>query len=145
MVAQELETVLGGTYTVLSGELQLRLVNRFLYLAERAGDIPRLPKTIVPQVVTGFDALGRGAAVNRIRAWAQDLFSFYGAAFPTVVNSDELARRLGDGIDGLNDLVKSREQQAQETQQAGMAQAAQAATPQVAKAAAESLLPKPQS
>lgn len=142
MVAQELETVLGGTYTVLSGELQLRLVNRYLYMAERTGDIPRLPRTIIPQVVTGFDALGRGAAVNRIKAWASDLFSFYGVAFPSVVNSDELARRLGDGIDGLGDLIKSKEQQAQEAQQAQMAQAAQAAVPNLAKTAGEAILPK---
>lgn len=145
MVAQELETVLGGTYTVLSGELQLPLTHRYLYLGARSGKVPRLPNTITPQVVTGFDALGRGAAVNRIKAWAADLQQLLGPnVFPTVINGDELAKRLGDGIDGLSDLIKSKEQQAQESQDAQAAAAGQAAVPAMAKSASEALIPTQQ-
>lgn len=138
MVAQELETVLGGTYTVLSGELQLPLINRYLYLGARSGAVPKLPTTIVPQVVTGFDALGRGAATNRLRAWATDLQALLGEeGFNATVQRDELARRLGDGIEGLGSLIKTAQQQAAEQQQQQAQQIGQAAIPPVAKEVAK--------
>lgn len=140
MVAQELETVLGGTYSVLSGELQLPLTNRYLYLAARRGLAPRLPDTIKPEVVTGFDALGRGAQVNRLRAWANDLKTLYGEQFTMYVHGDELAKRLGDGVEGLDDLVKSADEIAADTQNQQMAAAGQAAAPQIAKAVADNAL-----
>ena len=59
MVAQELETGLGGVYSILSVEMQLPLVNRKMALMERQGRLPRLPKKLVkPRITTGLDALG---------------------------------------------------------------------------------------
>src|SRR3546814_19943778 len=58
-MAQELENVLGGVYTVLSAEFQLPLIRRILYVLIRQGEAPELPKSVVPTVVTGFEAMGR--------------------------------------------------------------------------------------
>src|SRR3546814_9435028 len=55
-MAQELENVLGGVYTVLSAEFQLPLIRRIPYVLIRQGEAPEMPKTVVPTVVTGFEA-----------------------------------------------------------------------------------------
>lgn len=143
IVAQELENTLGGTYTVLSDELQLPLVRRYLYLGAKKGRVPKLPKSIQPVVVTGFDALGRAHSVNRIRAWAQDAVAVLGPErFAARVNDGEMLKRLGDGhgVDGLEDLLKSDQQMAQEQQDTAMAQAGQAAAPHLAKAGVEAVV-----
>jgi hypothetical protein len=146
IVAQELENTLGGTYTVLSDELQLPLVKRYLYLGVKKGRVPKLPKSIQPVIVTGFDALGRAHSVNRIRAWAADMKQIMGEAFNALINGDELAKRMGEGhgVDGLEDLIKSAEQQQADQQNAAMAQAGQAAAPHLAKAGVDAVMSQPQ-
>ena len=145
LVAQELENVLGGTYTVLSAEMQLPLVRRFLHIGVRLNRVPELPSTITPVVVTGFDALGRAHGTNRIRAWIMDLQAA-GVDTAAILNQPELARRLGDGhgVDGLESLIKSADQQAQEAQEQQMQAAMGVAAPQIAKVAGEAALAEPQ-
>ncbi len=145
LVAQELENVLGGTYTVLSAELQLPLVRRFMWVGVRLNRVPELPSTITPAVVTGFDALGRAHGANRIRAWIADLQAA-GFDVPGLLKGPEVARRLGDshGVDGLDDLLKTEEDQAAEAEQAQSAAAMQSAVPHIAKAAGEAALTQPQ-
>lgn len=70
--AQELETTLGGVYTVLAHEFQLPLVNSILARLQKKGEIPEFPEgvreSIKPVIVTGVDALGRNAELDRLRA-----------------------------------------------------------------------------
>lgn len=141
LVAQELENVLGGTYTVLSSELQLPLTRRFLWIGVRLNRVPELPSTISPVVVTGFDALGRAHGTNRIRAWVADMQAA-GLDVQALVKQDELARRLGDGngVDGLDDLLKTAEELAADTQAAQQQQAMATAAPQIAKVAGEAAM-----
>lgn len=137
MIAEELDTVLGGTYSVMAAELQLPLVHRFMYLGSRAGRIPKLPKTIRPIITTGFDALGRASSVASLRMYLQDLAGTLGPnAVAAIINSDEIARRFGEGynIPALEDVVKSKDQQAQEQQSAAMGAAAQNIAPEAVKA-----------
>lgn len=138
MVAEQLETTLGGTYSILSAELQQPIVRRYLYLAEKKGVIPALPDSISPTVVTGFDALGRAAEGNRLRAWLADLAQVVGnPSLSSIIKIDEYARRTGVsyGVDGLDTLLKSPDEQAEEQQQAMMAQTAQSLAPTLAQAA----------
>ncbi|MFN3573635.1 MAG: portal protein [Phenylobacterium sp.] len=147
IVAQELENALGGTYTVLSDELQMPLVRRYLYLGTRNGRIPKLPKAIQPVIVTGFDALGRAHSVNRIRAWAQDSKAVIGEAeFNRRVNGTELLQRMGEGhgVEGLEDLLKSDEQLASEQQEQALAEVGAAAAPTLAKAGVEAAVAQAQ-
>lgn len=141
LVAQELENILGGTYTILSGEMQLRLVRRYLHVGERLNRVPALPKTVTPAVVTGFDALGRAHGTNRLRAWLADLQAA-GIDVNAELNTAELARRLGDGhgVDGLDDLLKSDEQKAQEAQAAQAAAMAEKAATPIATGAVQAAL-----
>jgi hypothetical protein len=141
-MAQELENVLGGVYTVLSAEFQLPLIRRILYVLVRQGEAPELPKTVQPTIVTGFEAMGRNHSANKLRMWMGDMVNIYG---PQVVQSitdpTEVGRRFADsyGIEDVESLIKSQETQ-QTEQQASMAnQAALAAAPQIAKGAADAM------
>lgn len=142
-MAQELENVLGGVYTVMSAELQLPLIQRLLYALEREGEAPSLPESVQPTIVTGFEALGRNHAANKLRRFLADLRENLGEAFVTRnLNGQEVANRLADnyGIEDLDALVKSAEQLEAEDEQAQIQQATQAAVPAVAKEGAAAVI-----
>lgn len=134
-MANELESALGGIYSILSQEMQLPMVNRIMFAMERKKKLPVLPKgTIKPVIVTGIEALGRGNDLTKLGQFLQTLTQALG---PQVVaermNMDEVITRVGTalGID-MKGLVKSQEQIQQEQQQAQqMAMMQQAMTPMI--------------
>jgi hypothetical protein len=140
-MAEELENVLGGVYTVLSAEFQLPLIRRIIYILERTDPaFPELPKEIVPTVVTGFEALGRTHSANKLRAWMGDMVNIYGPEIvKSITDPIEVGRRFGDtyGIEDLDTLIKTQDQLAEEQQNAAAQQAAMAAAPQIAKGAVD--------
>jgi hypothetical protein len=123
MVAQELESGLGGIYSILSVELQLPLVNRKMALMERQGRLPKLPKDVVkPQITTGLDALGRGNDKAKLIEFLQTIAGTLGPeTMAKYVNSRELIIRLAasDGLDTYK-LIKSEEDLMAEEQQTAM-------------------------
>jgi hypothetical protein len=126
MVAQELETGLGGVYSILSVELQLPLVHRKMTMMERQNRLPKLPKNIVkPRITTGLDALGRGNDKIKLIEFIQTLSQTLGPeVMSKFVNNQELITRLAasDGLDTYK-LIKSEEDlMAEEQQQAMMMQ-----------------------
>ncbi|MEG2313356.1 portal protein, partial [Brevundimonas sp.] len=139
--SEELESVLGGTFSVLASELQEPVASRYLYIAERRNLIPPIPSGIKPKVITGLAALGRAAEVNRLRAFISDASTMLqNPAVTQHFNVSSLLTRLGveHGVLGLTDLLKSDEQKAEEQQQAMMQQAAMSAAPQIMDAAMQS-------
>ena len=95
MQAQELEDVLGGVYTVLAAELQQKVVRRLIERLKAKGLFPELPKgTINPVIVTGFEALGRGHELNKLRAYFADGMNIYGEAFMQEFDPAAIAERL---------------------------------------------------
>lgn len=137
-VAQELEDALGGTYTVISTEFQLPYAKRLLYILQRNGEAPKLPPSIRPTIVTGFEALGRNHSTNKLRAWLTDVANTLGPeAISRRVDEAEVMLRFGTGhgVDGLEDLIKSDDEVAAEQQQAQLTQAAMSAAPNIAKGA----------
>ena len=53
-MAEQLETAMGGIYSLLSQEFQLPLVSILMKRMEQANEIPRLPKgTVQPTIITG--------------------------------------------------------------------------------------------
>lgn len=124
-MAGELESALGGIYSILSQEFQLPLVNRIMFSMERKKKLPTLPKgTVKPVIVTGMEALGRGNDMNKLQMFFQAAGLV--AQLPPEINKDDALKRLGTslGID-MKGLVKSPEQIQQEQQQAMMMQMAQ--------------------
>lgn len=119
-MANELESALGGIYSILSQELQLPMVNRIMFAMERKKKLPVLPKgTVKPVIVTGIEALGRGNDMNKLQMFFQAAGAI--AQLPPEINREDALKRLGTslGID-MKGLVKTQEQIAQEQQQAQM-------------------------
>ena len=125
-MAQELESALGGVYSILSQEMQLPIVHILMDKMSSDKRIPKLPKgTVKPVIVTGVEALGRGNDLNKLRTYVQDLVQLAQANPETIqrINFGDLVARLatGHGIDTTG-LIKSDEQIQAENQQAQMMQ-----------------------
>ena len=119
-MAQELESALGGVYSILSQEFQYPLVKLLLSRMEKSGKMPKFPdNTLKPQIVTGMEALGRGQDLNKLSQLLQMLAPLGNEVLARELNVDDYIDRLGAslGIDTTG-LVKSPEQKAQEQQQA---------------------------
>jgi len=117
-MAQELETALGGIYSVLSQEFQVPLVNLLLAKMQKEGKMPKFPKdTLKPQIVTGLEALGRGQDLNKLSQFLQMLQPLGQEVIQSELNIGDYLDRLGAslGID-TQGLVKSDEQKMQEQQ-----------------------------
>lgn len=73
-MAQELETALGGLYSVLAKELQKPYITlRVKYLQDQ-NKLPPFADGVTPEVVTGVDALGRGQDANTLIQYGQQIF-----------------------------------------------------------------------
>jgi len=152
-MAQELETALGGIYSVLSQEFQLPLVNLLLNRMTKEGKMPKFPKdTLKPQIVTGLEALGRGQDLNKLSAFLQYLQPLGPQVLQENLNLDDYLDRLGAslGID-TQGLIKSPEQKQQEQeaaqaamQQQQMMQMAEKGVPAMAKGMVEGMQQQPE-
>jgi hypothetical protein len=121
-MANELETALGGTYSVLSQELQLPFVTRLMLQMQKRGKIPRLPDGMVtPMIVTGVEALGRGQDLTKLSGLLADIAPLGPEAISMNLNVSDFIRRAGAarGID-MKGLVPTPEEAAQRQQQAQM-------------------------
>lgn len=126
VLAQELETGLGGVYTVISQEFQLPYIRARMARLTKAKRIPELPKGIVqPSVVTGFDALGRGNDKQKLLEFLQFGASTFGEPFLALVNPHNALTRLASSMGiSTEGLIKDEDQMLQE-QQAAQQQAQQ--------------------
>ena len=111
-MAQELEDVLGGVYSILSQEFQLPLVNRVMDKMQKKRRLPKMPKRLVkPTIVTGLEALGRGHDLNKLDTFVAGAIQILGPEFPTYVNMSDYLKRRATSI-GIDDdgLVRSQEE-----------------------------------
>lgn len=127
-MASELESTLGGVYSVMSVEFQLPLVQLILAQLQREGKLPSMPGNLVtPTIITGVDALGRSAEVSKLQQLLQMSMQALG---PEVTaqrfNASEVLTRMGTGlgIDMKNLIVSDQaiQQQQQQAQQAALMQ-----------------------
>lgn len=130
-LVQELETSLGGVYSVLAQDFQLPLANALMARMAKQKRLPALPKKIVrPSVTTGIEALGRGNDAQKLRAFLGDAIQTFGPeTVARYVNPGEYFARQAAAL-GISSkgLVRSDEEIAQETQQAQQSASAQALT-----------------
>lgn len=137
-IHQELEDALGGTYTVLSAEVQRPYANRLLAILAHTGKAPKLPPEVEVVVVTGFAALGDNHATMSLLTWLKSLSEYFGPEWiATNVDGQEAAKRLGvsGGVIDVAKLLKKPEDIQAQQQQNTLAQAGVAAAPQLAKGA----------
>ena len=130
MLSQELESALGGLYSLLSNELQLPLVNRLLEVLNKTKKLLKLPKDVVnPVIITGVEALGRGNDLQKLDLFLAGAAQIVGAqAVAQFVNVNEyFARRataLGIKTDGLIKDAQAMQAEAQQAQQMELMQKA---------------------
>lgn len=133
-MAGELESSLGGIYSILSLEFQMPLINRLMHIMEKSKKLPKLPEgTVKPVIIAGMEAIGRGNDYDKLNQFLA--FAGQVAQLPPEINKADALTRAGAslGID-TKGLVKSPEELAQEQQQEQMMQLAQQATPAIAQA-----------
>lgn len=137
MLGQELESALGGLYSLLSMELQLPLVNRLMDVMNKKNKLPKLPKDVVkPIIITGVEALGRGNDLQKLDLFLAGAAQVVGpeAVAGHVQVAEYFKRRaiaLGIKTEGL---VKSAEEMGAEMQQAQQQQMAEKLGPAGIKA-----------
>jgi len=143
-MAQELETSLGGLYSILTQEFQLPLVRRLLLQMQKAKKIPALPKTLRPTIVTGLEALGRGNDLDKLNQFMTEIVQLGPQVVAQYLNVSDYLTRVATsvGIDTTG-LIKPdaqvQQEAAQAQQQAMQQQAVQSAVPHLAKAAADGM------
>jgi len=135
MTQLELEQQLGGLFSLLTVEFLVPYLNRKLSVAQKTGEIPRLPKgdIVKPTIVAGINALGRGQDRESLAQFLTLISQTMGPnAIAQYINPEEVVKRLAasSGIDVLN-LVKTM-QEIQQEQQAAMQQQQQMALAQQA-------------
>jgi hypothetical protein len=143
LIAGELEQSLGGIYSVLTQDLQLKLVRRYMLILQRSKALPPLPKDIIkPQIVTGLAALGRNADMQKLDAFAAGLSELFGPeAVAERLNFNGYATRkaaaLGIDTDGL---LRSEQEVQAEREQRMRAELANKAAPAMVKAESDQAL-----
>ena len=134
-VAQELEDTLGGTFSLLSADLQMPLVDIILGNMQDGGRSPELPEEVRPVVVTGLAAIGRGHDLRRLDEFLHGALQTFGPEVAQYVNVGIYLQQRATalGIDTA-ELIKSQEQLAQEQQQANAAKLTSDLAPSLIKA-----------
>ena len=113
-MAQQLETSMGGIYSLLSQEFQLPLVTILMKRMSQANEIPSLPKNSVkPTIITGVEALGRGNDLQKLREFVAEVANL-AQVNPQIVqtlNTQDLIKRIATGL-GIDTegLIKSQEE-----------------------------------
>jgi hypothetical protein len=124
-MAQQLETSMGGVYSLLSQEFQLPLVNVLMKRMQQAKEIPTLPKgSVEPVIITGIEALGRGNDLQKLREFVMEIMNVaqVNPQIAQALNTQDLVTRIatGLGID-VEGLIKNPDE-LQAEQEAMMAQ-----------------------
>ena len=131
----ETDSQLGGLFTLLTSEFLVPYLNSTLFLLQRKGVLPKIPKNLVrPTVVAGVNALGRGQDYQSLTQFITTIAQTMGPeAIQRYIDPAEYIKRLAtaQGIDTLN-LVKTQEQLQQDMQQQQQMQEQQELTKQAA-------------
>ncbi|HHA0034939.1 TPA: portal protein [Yersinia enterocolitica] len=124
-MADQLEQVMTGVYSVLNQELQLPIIRVLLNQLQATQKIPDLPKeALSPNISTGVEALGRGHDLDKLNQFVQAMTVVTQLQQDQDVNMGTLKLRicnaLGIDTDGLllSDAEKQQIQMQQMQQQA---------------------------
>jgi hypothetical protein len=112
VIANELDQTVGGSYAVLSQELQHPLVAFHLRELTKDGKVSLPKKYVITRIVTGLEALGRNSDLDKLRMFGSVLNEMFGPQFAaTVLNPRTVGSRVATAL-GLEEkgLVLTEEQ-----------------------------------
>jgi len=136
MMAQELDSTLGGTYSALSEELQLPILRMVEAELVRSGELTNpAGDPIRTRVIAGLEGLGRQIEFNSVtRFLAAAAGVPEEAVHGYAIDAHKVLTRLAKaaGIDP-NEFLRTAEQAAQRRQQAAQAAQQQALAPEIAR------------
>ena len=135
-MAQELETALGGLYSVLAKEFQRPYITLRLNYFKEDGVIPDFTEDVMPEITTGVDALGRGQDANTLVQFGQVIFkSLPPQSVAQYLNVHGYMKQLAAAY-GIDDtaILKTEEQVQGEQQAAQQQQMLQTAAPNLINA-----------
>lgn len=137
MLSLEIESSLGGLYSLLATELQLPMVRRLMAVMNKKKSLPKLPEGVIkPVIITGVEALGRGHDLQKLDMFLAGAGQVVGPqAVAQYINVGEYFKRRATslGIKTIG-LVKTDEELQQEQQQAQQMQMAEKLGPAGIKA-----------
>lgn len=106
MLAEELESALGGVYSLLSQELSKPRLRRLVHQMHDRGQLPKWNKDMVDtQVTTGLEALGREQDVMRVQSAGQ-VVAGLGEGVMEYVKVPVLLQKAFNGLQ-LSDCVRT--------------------------------------
>lgn len=133
-LAQELEDVQAGDYSLLAQELQLPLTRVILDRLERTKQVPKIDKSIAePSIVTGLEALSRGHDLRKLEMLLNQIGQLVGpAGIGKYANLQASFKRFETALGlGGESIIRSPEEVAQMEQQEQQAAAMQAVGPEM--------------
>ena len=121
LLATELETALGGAYTLLAATLQKPLLMREISRLKKRKELPQVSdKDLSPKVIVGLEGLGRGTDVEKLMKATEAL----AAMAPVLqvipdIDQNKLVQFIFNGV-GLDtdEILKSEKTKAAEAQAA---------------------------
>lgn len=121
-MAGELDDALGGTYAQFSQHLQLPFANVLMSELQKPKakefKLPSLPPGVVPVVVTGMEALGRGHDLQKLDTFIGGLAQMLGPQAMQYLNVGEYMSRRAVALDlDISNLIRSPEEVQAEQQQ----------------------------
>lgn len=126
MMANELETALGGTYSFLVTEFQAPLLNWIFQYVSKTDNMINLKelKGARLQIVTGFEALSKASEFNRLMMFVQTLLNgpLANQILP-YINALDFAQKASNYLGLVPSFLKT-EEEVQQQQQNQMAQQA---------------------
>lgn len=132
MLVQEIESALGGTYSLLSTELQAWRIKKLIAQMRSRKELPDLGESVDIVVTTGLEALGRDEKLNRVRSFlgliaeakqAGEDVALY-VKFDEVLTPGAIALGFPQAIRTQAEVDKRQQEQQQQQMAAQMATAA---------------------
>lgn len=141
-VGQELDSVQGGAFSMLSGTMLRARVDRLLIQMRAAGQMPSWPDGMIdPTILTGLEAMGREAETSNVMAALQMIQGFgpeerdY-VKWPVMLKKGFNGLDLADAVNSEDEVMAIRAQRQQSQMTTDMAGAAAGPIAQAAAQAA---------
>lgn len=146
MITQELESALGGLYSLLAEEFQLPFVRHLLKKLAKEGILPKIDdEAITPIITTGVEALGRTNDLQKLDAWVAGGVSVVPDVAMAIKKEAFMQKRANALNLDVSGILKTSEELAQEAQQMQLSTMLENATPGATKGIADMAVQERQS